>query len=108
MGATSVAEAVLPAFCESVALAASVPDDETFSTSVTVPTNTTSSCCNPWHVPAGAFEQVQADIWAGAKNKIGRIARSARPVIIDMLDILHGAAYGIERRREDFREMLQE
>src|ERR1700735_2316596 len=104
----SAAEGVVAAFCESGVSAVFGVGDETFSTSVTVPTNTTSSCCNPWHVPAGAFEQVQADIWAGAKNKIGRIARSARPVIIDMLDILHGAAYGIERRREDFREMLQE
>ena len=69
---------------------------------MTVPTKTTSSCCNPWHAPAGAFEHVQADIRAGAKNKIGRNAKSARRVIIDILDILHGDVRGIEHGRDDF------
>ena len=97
----SVAEAVLPAFCKSAALAASGVGDGTFSISVTVPTNTTSSCCKPWQVPAGALEHVHADTCAGAKNKNGRIAKITRRIIVD---IVHGAACGIECEGDDFSE----
>jgi hypothetical protein len=61
--------------------------------SVTVPMKTTSSDCNPGQTPGGAFEHVQAIVAAGQKSKIGSILRIAREVIVD---ILHGAAYGIE------------
>ena len=95
----SGAEAVLPAVCESAGVAASGAGDGTFSTSVTVPTNTTSSGCKPWHVPAGAFEHVQADIPPGTKNNNGSIAKITRRIIAD---IVHGAARGIECERDDF------
>jgi hypothetical protein len=68
---------------------------------MTVPTNTTSSCCKPWQVPGGALEQVQADIPPGTKNNIGSIARTARRIIVD---IVHGAARGIECEGYDFSE----
>jgi len=78
------------------AVVASLPAaGETFSIAMTVPVNTTSSDCNPGQTPGGAFEQVQADAIAGQKNKIATIFVIAREIIIN---ILHGAERGIERR----------
>jgi hypothetical protein len=69
--------------------------------SMTVPTNTTSSGCKPWHVPAGAFEHVQADIPPDAKNNNGSITKITRRIIVD---IVHGAARGIECEEDDSSE----
>src|ERR1700722_1171990 len=86
-GAVAVSEA------ESVDCASTTAAGETFSMSVTVPMKTTSSDCNPGQTPGGAFEHVQAMVPAGQKRKIRSILRITRKVIVD---ILHGAACGIE------------
>src|SRR5271168_1357103 len=78
---------------ESVDCASMVAAGDTSSMSVTVPMKTTSSDCNPGQTPGGAFEQVQASVAAGQKSKMGSIFRITREVIVD---ILHGAACGIE------------
>jgi len=94
IGVASAAGTVGAADSESAALASMVAAGETFSIAMTVPVKTTSSDCNPGQTPGGAFEQVQADVIAGQKNKIGRSLRITREVIVD---ILHGAERGIER-----------
>src|SRR5580700_3257742 len=94
IGVASAAGTVGAADSESAALASMVAAGETFSIAMTVPVKTTSSDCNPGQTPGGAFEQVQADVIASQKNKIGRSLRITREVIVD---IVHGAERGIER-----------
>src|ERR1700683_2083364 len=99
IGVASAAATGGAADSESAELASVVAAGETFSIAMTVPVNTTSSDCNPGQTPGGAFEQVHADPTAGQKNKIGSSFIIARELIID---ILHGAEGGIERRGLNF------
>src|SRR5580700_2996997 len=94
-GVASAAATCGAADSESAELTSVAAAGATFSIAVTVPVKTTSSDCNPEQTPGGAFEHVQAEAIAGQETTIRSSFRITRQVI---LDILHGAKCGIERR----------